>query len=103
MNQTERLLAALANGRKVTRLSAMFDLEIQSITARVSDLRDAFWDRGLEPHIDVVTTNTVDESGRSYAVYSLTTYTVSRLIEEGVLMGTPGHYRANLKTSKVEA
>ena len=97
MNHAEKLLAAMANGRKVTRLTAMFDLEIQNVTARVSDLRDFFWDHGLDKHIDIVTTLRVDEHGRRYAAYSLSEGAVPKLVAKGVLIGDHNDgFRASL-------
>lgn len=61
--QNKKLLKALESGRTVTRLTAMFDLRIACITARVVELRDAGY--------DVKTRIRRDNTGARYAEYYL--------------------------------
>lgn len=61
--QNRKLLKALQSGRTVTRLTALFDLRIACITARVVELRDA--------GVNVKTRMRYDCSGNRYAEYYL--------------------------------
>ena len=63
MTQNLSLLNHLANGHSVTRVEALVALDIQNITARICDLRDA--------GVDVKTDVRIDPKGRRYARYFL--------------------------------
>lgn len=63
MSQNKTLLRHLESGKTITRLEALFVYGIQSITARVSDLR-------AQGH-DVRATIKTDPKGHEYAEYHL--------------------------------
>ena len=85
MNQTNTVLNHLMQGKKLTRLEALFNYRVQNITARICDLRDA----GVEVKADIK----LDPNGGKYAEYSIPFHERTYVIDQGfVTRDTHGNF-----------
>lgn len=76
-SQNARLLVHLAQGKKLTRLSALFVFGVQNITARITEMRvvvdKLIFGVPLRYNFDytIVGTTKADANGRAYMEYSI--------------------------------